>query len=184
MKATLTSMLLATVLATLTANAWQTPVRAVEPDNQQPDAGVRVGTFDSRAVAIAYYRSMEFQKVLGEKRARQSKAKQASDAAAVQLLEAEGRQLQGLINRQGFGNAPIGEVIKRIEDELPKVAKRVGVDVIVSQWDVVFQKSDTSFVDVTDQLVQLFKADKKTLEVIAAIRKTRPVPVSELHIDK
>ena len=184
MKTFLTCWLLAAALASLPAIVWQTQVHAAEPDHQQPGSAVRIGAFDSRAVAIAYYRSAKFQSVLGKMRAEQSKARAAGDSATVQRLEIEGRQLQDRINRQGFGNAPIGEVIKQVENELPKVSERVGVDVIVSRWDVVFEKSDITFVDVTDQLAQLYKPDKKTLEVIAKVRTSRPVPVGELHTDK
>jgi hypothetical protein len=117
-------------------------------------------------------------------RTKQKMAKEAGDSAAAQQIEAEGRRLQNMINRQGFGNAPIGDLIEQIEDELPKVSQRAGVDVIVSRWDVVFQKPDANFVDVTDRLVQLFQPDKKTLEVIAEIRKTSPVAVERLQVDK
>jgi hypothetical protein len=172
------------IVTAVTAIMSQTHVDADEPQNEQSRSGVRIGTFDSRAVAIAYYRSTEFQKVLGEMRAKQSEARETGDSGAVQQLEAEGRRLQDLINRQGFGNATIGDVIKQIEYELPKVSERAGVDVIVSRWDVVFQKSDATFVDVTDRLVQQFKPDKETLEVIAKVRKTKPVPVNELQVDQ
>lgn len=184
MKAMLTSTTLATVLATLTASVWQPHVHAAQPDSHRPGAAVRIGTIDSRAVAIAYYRSAAFQKILGEKRARQQKAKEAGNTALALQIEAEGRQLQDRINRQGFGNASVGDVIRQVANELPQVSDRVGVDVIVSRWDLVFTKSDTRFVDVTDQLVQLFSPDKKTLEAIAAVRKTRPGPPNELHTDK
>jgi hypothetical protein len=184
MKAMKNLRMLAKVLTTLAAIVWQAQSRAAEADQEQPGSVVRIGVFDSRAVAIAYYRSPEFLKLVEEMRAKQRQAKEADDSATVRKLEAAGRQLQDLINRQGFGNAPIGDVIKRIENDLPKVAERVGVDVIVSRWDVAFQKSNTGFVDVTDQLVQLFAPDKRTREVVAELRKTKPVPSSELHIDK
>ena len=183
MKAMFTFSLLATVWAALAASGWQRHVYAAPPNSPQPGSGVRIGTFDSRALAIAYYRSAPFQKILAEKRAQLSKAKAAGDSAAAGQLEAEGRRLQDQINRQGFGNAPIGDVIKHVENELPKVSDKAGVDVIVSRWEVVFEKSGTTFVDVTDQLVQLYKPDKKTLKVIAAVRKTKPVPSDELHTD-
>ncbi|MHC4295393.1 MAG: OmpH/Skp family outer membrane protein, partial [Planctomycetota bacterium] len=99
------------------------------------------------------------------------KAKGTGDEKLAKQLEAEGRSRQEQIHRQVFGTAPVNDALEKIKKDIPKVARSTGVDVIVSVHDVVYQSPSAKFVDITDQIVELFDPDEKTLEKIEAIRK-------------
>lgn len=67
---------------------------------------VRVGTYDSRSVAIAFAGSEAFNIWMGALKAEHDKAKAAGDYSRVAQLEAEGVARQTLMHRQGFSTAP------------------------------------------------------------------------------
>jgi len=142
---------------------------------------VRVGTFDSRALALAYYRSDTFNRYIKELKAKHEKAKAAGDAKRVKKLEGEGEASQELAHKQGFGTWPVDNILKKISKEIPRIAKKSNVDVIVSKWAMTYQRPGVKFVDVTDLMVKPFNPDKKTQEVIREIRKQKPVPLEKLN---
>ena len=143
--------------------------------------GVRVGTFDSRAVALAYYRSDEFRSQMAGLKAEYEKAKAAGDEKRIQELDAEGPAQQELAHKQGFSTWPVDDILKKIEERIPGIAQQAGVDLIVSKWDLVYERSDAEFVDVTDLMVQPFAPDEKTLEIIQQLKTRKPVPLAQLE---
>lgn len=143
-------------------------------------ATVVLGTFDSRAVAVAWARSRAFADALHEQRVELDRAQAAGDADRVARLEAEGESLQDRLHGQAFGTAPVDDVLARIADRLQRLAREAGVDVIVSRWDVVHRGPLARTVDVTDRLTALFDPDRRTLEVIREVLASDPVLPEEL----
>ena len=145
---------------------------------------LRVGTFDSRAVALAYYRkfltSPEFTAHLNKLKEEHDKAKAAGDEEKAKRLEAEGRAGQAHSHAQVFGSAPIDEITAKIKDQLPEIAKQAGVDVIVSKWSLAYRSPDAQFVDVTEPMAKLFKPDEATWKMIRELPKHRPLSAEEL----
>lgn len=142
----------------------------------QGEATVRLGVFDSRAVAIAYYRSEEFKKLLANLHSEHAKAKAAGDDKRVKQLEDKGKSLNDAAHKQGFGAAPVDSILATIKDELAATAKAANVDVIVSKWDLAFQRQDARYIDVTDRLVKSFRPTEVTLKMIQDIQKLKPIP--------
>jgi len=147
---------------------------------QDSTSPVRVGTFDSRALALAYYRSDAFNRYIKELQAKAEKAKAAGDAKRVKKLEGEGEAMQELAHKQGFGTWPVDNILKKISKKIPGIAKQANVDVIVSKWAMAYQRPGVKFVDVTDLMVKPFNPNKKTQEVIREIQKQKPVPLEKL----
>ncbi len=145
---------------------------------------VRVGTFDSRAVALAYYRkvyqSPEFTARLKKLKEEHAQAKAAGDEEKAKRLESEGRGEQARSHSQVFGSASIDEIMAKIKDQLPAVAKQAGVDLIVSKWNVAYRSPDAQFVDVTESLAKLFQPDENTLKMIRELPKHPPLSAEEL----
>ncbi len=143
-------------------------------------AGQRVGTFDSRALAMAYYRSPQFRAHTQALFEELAEAKAAGNALRVTELEEHGPALQAMIHKQGFGTWPVDNILELIADDLPAIAEEAGVDVIVSQWQVVHQVSGLELIDVTGALVEPFAPDAQTLDIIESLRGQEPVPLEEL----
>ena len=157
-----------------------TPIVLAQESNDDNRSRARIGTFDSRLVATAYVRSEKFGERLKKMHAELKKAKEAGNEKRVKQLEDEGPALQSLVHKQGFSTWPIHDILKNIKDEIPKIAKEAKVDIIVSKWELVFQDDGVQPIDVTDQMVALFKPDQATRNVLESLRKQDPVPLDEL----
>ena len=141
---------------------------------------VRVGIFDSRAVAVAYAHS-EWNGI-DAKMAEMEKAKAAGDTKKIKELEAWGPAQQAKLHKQGFGTAPVQDLLKHIKGDIPKIAKEAGVDIIISKWDVVYQNPSIELVDITNEIVKPFNPSEKTLKSIRS-NQTHP-PVAEEVLEK
>ncbi|MBX7244593.1 MAG: RNA polymerase sigma factor [Candidatus Sumerlaeaceae bacterium] len=139
----------------------------------------KVGTYDSRSVAIAWVRSNPFNKWMGALQDEHSKAKAAGDQNRVKELEAEGQRRQATLNRQGFSTAPVDEILVHIEDQIPEIQKKAGVDLLISKWD---KKKLTGYtpeecVDVTMALVDAFQPTPTQRTSAIEIQKKSPIPL-------
>jgi hypothetical protein len=130
---------------------------------------------------------------MGELQAEYDQAKAAGNAKRVQELEAESDSptwpdsgwppspaQQALIHRQGFSTWPVDNILDKIREEIPKISIQADVEVIVSKWDLVYQRSGVEFVDVTDLMVEPFDPDEETQRIIKEIQRQDPVPLEEL----
>lgn len=140
---------------------------------------VRLGTYNSRAVALAYGRSAEFGKWSADIHARHKRATDAGDTELANQIRAEAKGQQERLHAQVFGDAPIDDILKRIGDELPPIAAAAGVESIVAAGD--YDGPPAEFVDVTDAMVALFNPTPETLKHIAGLRKTKPVRTTHDH---
>jgi hypothetical protein len=165
-------------LIVLTLNAQD----AASATGEKPT--VVVGTFDSRAITMAYIGSEAFTDYLRAQKVDVARAveraRAAGDPDLAADLEALGPAMQKRFHRQGFGAAPVDDIIARIEDRLPAIAEETGVDVIVSKWTLTYRDPSAKFVDVTERLAAEFDPDEETLKGMREIVETEPVPLGQL----
>jgi Skp family chaperone for outer membrane proteins len=141
---------------------------------------LRIGVFDSRAVAIAYARSEPFRKRIDDMKAEHRKATEAGNEERARELATAGPELQDMLHKQGFSTWPVDNILAEIEDAIPDIAEKAGVDVIVSKWNVVYQKPGVELVNITDFMVKPFHPNEDTMKILAEIQKQSPVPLDEL----
>jgi hypothetical protein len=168
----------------LLLGGWLAMTGSQDPAVAPEQPRVVVGTFDSRAVLTAWVRSAAFADYLKAQKSdigrATERAKAAGDRQLAADLEALGPAMQERVHRQGFGTAPIDDVLARIEGALPGIAAAAGVDVIVSKWTLAYRSGQARFVDVTDRLVAQFEPDEKTLAVIRDLIAKDPLPPERL----
>ena len=157
------------------------PVCADEKSRDADGSRLRVGTFDSRAVAVAYGRSEAFELRLRRMKAAHRKAKAEGNDKRLKELVEEGKARQNRMHRQAFSTGPIDDILEDIKDELPGIAREADIGLIVCKWDVVYQQPSVRFVDVTHLLVRLFNPDERTLKMIKQVAEHPPIPVKELE---
>lgn len=150
-------------------------VWALAAENQPEKTKVRIGIFDSRAVAIAYAHSDWNKNRLKARMPEMEKAKAAGDTKKIEELEAWGQAQQDKLHKQGFGTASVCDLLEHIKDDIPKIAKENGVDVIVNKWDIVYQNPAIEMIDITSEIVKPFNPNEKTLKSIRAIQNHPPV---------
>lgn len=160
-------------------------ISAAEPAGAQKRlAGLRVGTFDSRALPVVYCRTPEFNARINKLIEERKKAKAAGDEERVKQLEAEGQAQQARFHEQGFSGAPADDILATIKDKLPGIAKEAGVDVIVSKWQIAYQVPGAEFVDVTDLIIRPFHPDEKALRVVKDLMSKPLIPVDVVRKHK
>ena len=144
---------------------------------------VGVGVYDSRAVAIAYVHSDILKKEMEIKMAEMKKAKAEGDTKKIKELEKWGQSHQANIHRQGFSTAPVDDLLKHVEDKLPKVMEDANVTALVSKWDEKMLKhyKQAEQVDVTDEMAALFNPNEKALEAIEQLKDEKPIPLWKLE---
>ena len=183
----MTCAVLVVVLAALSAGCSQ------PSEETTTGSKVRVGTFDSRCLAMAYYASEMFKSRLRWLEAEYEKAKAAGDKKRVDEMEAKSASgfwpdtgwpqhpAQGaMIHKQGFSTWPVDNILERIKGRIPEVAKKADVDVIISKWDMAYQLPGVELVDVTPLLVNLIVEDEKARKNALKVREMRPISRDKL----
>jgi uncharacterized protein involved in type VI secretion and phage assembly len=140
---------------------------------------LRIGVYDSRAVAAAYANSTEFQQTLKAVRADYEQAKAAGDDKRVNQLESRMKLQQRQLHEQVFSTASVAGILAKIRGALPAVAKKARVQAIVSKWELSHQEPDVELVDVTEDLAVLFHTSDNE-QKWRGILKHPPVPIEEI----
>ena len=143
-----------------------------------PPGKVRIGTYDGRALAVAFVQTNKGQ--VAELLKQAKKAQDAGDAKRLEELRVRGAALQIVRHLQAFGNAPVDDILQHVSDKLPEVAEKAGVCAIVQHVDL--HDSTVEAVDVTDQLVALFDPDERTLTLIQGLRKHKPMALEAVLV--
>jgi hypothetical protein len=167
------------IFLTLAAAAFY----AAPPAAAQDAKPLRIGVFDSRAVALAYGNSAEFQRTVQGLRADRDKAKAANNETRAKELDTEGQWSQVRLHQQVFSTGPVSGILAKVADKLPAIAAQAGVALIVSKWEVQFKNPAVETVDVTLPIVKLFAPTDKVLKWIDEMKAQAPIPFEELSLD-
>ncbi len=156
-------------------------VPAGHAQEPSPSSSARIGTFDSRAIATAFYRSAVFieENVRGFM-TELEEAKASGDEWRVWELEAYKLPIGHRMQQQAFSTGSVMEIMEQIRDALPEIAREAGVSVIVSQWEVTYESSEADLVDLTPQLVALFDPSEQTLMIVESMKTIDPVPMDQI----
>jgi hypothetical protein len=148
---------------------------AGEQPGEKTTAKVRIGAFDSRAIAMAHFGKLIRDGLLEELYAGHRNATASGDDERATELATKGQLIQKRLHRQMFGAAKAEDALAEIKPSLPKLADSLGVSVIVSVHDIAFQSPSVEVVDVTMEMVELFDPDQETLDKIHAVMEHPPI---------
>jgi len=149
--------------------------------NAQP---VKVGAYDSRAVAFAYFTSGPYQTDLKKQIAAAQTARTSGDTNQFNALAAILRDKQDDMHRQVFSIAPATEAMAALKDRLPVIEKNAGVVDVISKWDEAALQGykNAEQVDITDSLVHEFMVpNEKQSKTIESIKTAKPIPLDECN---
>jgi len=65
---------------------------------------------------------------------------------------------QRWVHEQSFSTGSVAGIVAKVKEALPGVAKKAGVQAIVSKWELNYQGPNAEVVDVTEDLAVLFHA--------------------------
>jgi hypothetical protein len=144
----------------------------------RPSSGgrVRIGVYDNRAVAVVYAAS-RFNPVQ-EKMAEQQAAKKAGDQRKLDELKAWGKQQQRMLHYQAFCRVPVKDLLEPVKEQMSAIAADQHLAAIVMSCDVV--APDAELVDVTEQVIDLFKPTARAREMALKCRSVAPVSLLEV----
>jgi hypothetical protein len=140
---------------------------------------MRIGVYDSRAVAYAHFSSQSYQAKLKERIAAARAAQRSGDTNQLKEMSAALRAGQDTMDREVFSTAPAVEALDAMKERIPQIEQQAGVTALVSKWDeaALKQYPQAEKVDVTDQLVREFmQPTDKQAKTIASIIKSKPLP--------
>jgi hypothetical protein len=144
---------------------------------------MKVGVYDSRGVAIACARSPESGESVARLRADYDRARAEGDSALLKKLGQQGPWMQVRLHQRGFSTAGVGDLLAKVADALPGVARDAGVVLIVSKWEMPYQDASVEVVDVTLPIARLFKPDEQTLKILGELKDQKPIPFDEVPLD-
>ena len=152
-----------------------------ESGTKTSDVKIRVGTYDSRAIAVAFVGSEAFNKWMVNLKAESEKTKADGNQKKVADLEAQAAEQQKLLHKQAFSTAPVDNILEHIKDKIPEIAKTAGVGSIVSKWDkdALAKYKSAEIVDVTMPLVEALHPNDRQLKIAKEIQKKSPIPIKE-----
>ncbi len=139
----------------------------------------RIGTYDSRIVALAYGRSAEFMNFIGELMAEYEEAEASGDTARVEELNAMGMAIQERLHKQAFSVWPVDDILELVADGLVCVMEEANVTFLVNIWEVE-EADGVEYIDVSDQIAQLFDPDTETLSIIEEMKGIAPISLEEI----
>ncbi len=165
-----------TMLVTATARAATAPAAPAA-------AKVRLGVYDTRAVALVWGRSPAFHEAIQKLRAGFAAAKAAGDTARMRELDRDGLWAQVRLQQRVYSTAGAADLLVPVRDKLPAIAKEAGVVAIVSKWEAPYTGADVELVDVTGALTALFAPDVMATKYIEAMAQEPPKPLEQIRLD-
>jgi len=130
--------------------------------------GARMGTFDRRAIVVAYYGSPQWAEVLRQKRVELEAARQANDQKKVDELNKWGGESQELAEKQVFNGAPIDNILEAFAPAIGDLCKSEHLSTVVP---APAPDGASQTVDVTAQLLDWLKASHKTRDTIRQLQQ-------------
>ncbi len=143
---------------------------------------VRIGIFDSRAIAVAYAHSEYNENVMQDLMKKKKKAEKKGDAERVAEIEKQGERLQDKMHRQTFGKSNVDDLLEPIMKRLDEVAKKANLDIIAD--DTIFTGPGVETVDVTKEIVALFDPSPRTLNTVKELKKTKPLAMNQFPLEQ
>jgi len=136
---------------------------------------IRIGTYDSRAVAVAYFNSPYGKQLMGNLQKKNREALETKDTLELKKLSREGEMRQAIMHEQGFGTGSVKDLLAAIKDKIGILAKSENLDIIVSKYELNYSGSNSIVLDITEKLTNLFEPNKRFKMMLPDLMKTEPV---------
>ncbi|KPK64438.1 hypothetical protein AMJ83_01615 [candidate division WOR_3 bacterium SM23_42] len=140
----------------------------------------RIGTYDSRAIAIAFGNSNEGMEFVANLHAEMTKARVAKNDSLIQHIEKTAETYQILSHLRAFSVGSVAEILEKHKAEVDLVAKEAGVQAIVSKHELIYMNAGVDTVDITLPLVRIFNASERALKWISDMPKHEPLPMLDV----
>ncbi len=157
----------------------ETSSLAADPQSAAGTTRQRVGVYDTRSVALAFFRSEKNLASIKKFQQDGQSAMKAGDTNKVAEMKKLGREGQDRIHRQVFGDAPIDNIMEQLKEYLPEIQKQAKVKKIVPKGQA---EASAEIVDVTSLLVEKCQPTAETLKMIQEMKQHPPLRSDQFPI--
>lgn len=144
------------------------------------DPSMRIGIYDSRAVAIAFGNSKEGMAFVADLHAKMMRAMEAKDDTLIQQVKKTAEAYQVLNHLRGFSIGSVADILDKHRADVDAIAKEAGVFIIVSKYELIHADPDVDVVDVTMHLVNIWEPSDRVLGWISELPQHEPLPLLEV----
>jgi hypothetical protein len=165
------------IVALLISTGWNNVLAQAKPES------LKLGTYDSRIVTLAYSRSEHFAKVMNEMK--ESEAIMLSNDT-VKMMETIYKIFtrQYILHQQVFSTGSSAYVLDLVKDKLPQVAKDADVFAIVNKWELTFIAPNIKLVDLTMPVSKLFNPSGDFDKMVPGMQNQAPIPIEEFTVEE
>jgi len=135
----------------------------------------RIGIYDSRGVAVAYYQSSHHQEDLNKLLAEYNEAKGIGDTVLARKLNDRVGVLQMIAHDKGFGKGTVTNILDRFNKEMDALANAEKVIFIVSKWEIYSADEDLEFVDLTEKVAAIVNPSDNVKKFIKELENHAPL---------
>ena len=150
---------------------------------QKKSAVLKIGTYDSRIVTFAWSRTDLLKQHMMKIGQQTDSSRKANDTARIKEISVEAMSYQHLLHQMVFSTGSVASIMTIIKDKLPELAKKEGVSIIVSKWELNYNDPSIQGIDLTNQVAALFQPKENIDKMAADIAGQAPVPIEELGIE-
>ncbi|HYG24270.1 MAG TPA: hypothetical protein VEH04_15940 [Verrucomicrobiae bacterium] len=145
---------------------------------------LRVGVYDSRAVAVAYGNSTAFRDLNKGINADFEKARASKDEKRMADIKSRMNLKQQHAHEQAFSTGSVIPIMATLSNAMPAVAEAAGVQVILSKWELNYHAPNVQTVDVTDRIVALFDVSGRGKQWSRDIQRKPPIALDDPALHK
>jgi hypothetical protein len=138
-------------------------------------AKVRIGTFDSRLIALAYYGSKDYEKVVADFDKSYKDATLKKDSAVIKKLLVKGPVMERLMHDRIYGKGTINDILDNYKEKITAIAKSQNVILAVSKWEVQYKTPNVEFIDLTWKIMDIFNPSNQIIQWAKNGEKELPI---------
>jgi hypothetical protein len=144
---------------------------------------LKLGTYDSRIVTMAYSRSEHFTKVMNEMKESEAIMQSNDTAKKIEAIYKIFTK-QYILHQQVFSSGSSAFILDLVKDKLPQVAKDAGVFAIVSKWELTFVDPNVEVIDLTMPVSKLFNPSGDFDQMVPQMQAQAPIPLEEFTVEE
>ena len=136
---------------------------------------IRIGTYDSRLVALAYYNSRDYDKFIADFNRQYKMAETKKDSATIKKMLVRGPVLQRMMNDRIFGKGSVNLILDDYKVRIEAIGKASNVSLIVSKWEIEYKLQGVELVDLTWKIMAIWNPSEQVMKWAKNGEKEQPI---------
>lgn len=135
---------------------------------------IRIGTYDSRMVAVAFYNSKYFN-MREDAKKRMDVAREKNDTVEINNIMKEMPLRQRFMHEQAFGKGSVSWIMDAFKEKISGVAEKEKVGIVVSKFELLCYTKDTELIDITLKLCDIFESSVDLKQMYTEMQAVEPI---------